>query len=90
MAKHHRALLPDLKPNESFGGDTLDPPFKRPQLPTPTNTTRPAPRRPKTRSKTDEEWEAQKETIRNLYEVENRPLEGVIKVMDEENGFQAS
>lgn len=50
----------------------------------------PAPRRPKTGTKAIEEWEAQADKIRELYEVRDLPLETVMKTMQEEHGFHAS
>ena len=50
----------------------------------------PAPRKPKSITKTDAEWEAHFETIRNLYIVDAMPLGVVINVMEASYGFKAS
>ena len=55
-----------------------------------TNPVMPPPRKPKTRTKTSEEWEEQADKIRELYEAKNLPLEAVIRTLEEQYGFQAS
>lgn len=47
-------------------------------------------RRPKTRTKTAEEWEAYRITITKLYDEEDLTLEAVMSLLDKEHGFQAS
>jgi len=47
-------------------------------------------RKPKTRTKTSEEWEEQANRIRELYEIKNMPLEAVMRTLEEQFGFQAS
>ena len=50
----------------------------------------PASRKTKARAKTVTEWEAQRERIRKLYEVDGLALTTVIKKMEMEHGFQAT
>ncbi len=50
----------------------------------------PALRRPKAPSKTDEEWNANRETIQELYLVNDVPLASVIDIMGADHGFWAS
>jgi len=47
-------------------------------------------RKPKTCTKTSSEWEEQADSIRELYEIKNMPLEAVIRTLEEQLGFQAS
>lgn len=50
----------------------------------------PPPRKPKTRTKTSDEWDEQADKIRELYEAQNLPLEAVMRTLEEQFGFQAS
>ena len=48
------------------------------------------PRKPKSSTKTREEWEAQREKIQELYVVRDLKLDEVMVTMRETHGFQAS
>lgn len=50
----------------------------------------PPTRKPKTRTKTSDEWAEQADKIRELYEAQNLPLEAVMRTLEEQSGFQAS
>ena len=47
-------------------------------------------RQPKSASKTEEEWDDQKENFRRLYLEEKNSLEVTMKEMEEQYGFKAS
>jgi len=52
------------------------------------NPVMPPPRRPKTRTKTTEEWDEQADSIRELYHIMS--LDAMISTLDEQAGSQAS
>lgn len=87
-SERNRQILPRLH-DPLRSDDQFDPTAQLPPGLT-TDASTSVRRRPKAQAKTDVEWGAQKEIVRELYLANDLKLEEVIAILDRDRGFQAS